>query len=126
MRYVLQFGLTALLVVCSLQGTSAADKVFRAGAFAIDITPLELPVLVNGNMNAVSADKVNDRLHARCLVLDDGTNQAAIVIVDSCMLPRTLLEITGGLHLTRSFLATFASQVGRSPASHRPMPSESS
>src|SRR5437016_5720178 len=67
-------------------------QVFRAGGFAIDITPLELPVLVNGNMNAVLADKVNDRLHARCLVLDDGSGQVAIVIVDSCMIPRSLLD----------------------------------
>jgi neutral ceramidase len=92
MRNLLPLGLAVLLVVCVPQDSAAADKAFRAGAFAIDITPLELPVLVNGNMNPVLADTVNDRLHARCLVLDDGTNQAAIVIVDSCMLPRTLLD----------------------------------
>src|SRR6185436_5765525 len=94
MRNLLLLGLAVLLVVCVPQDSAAADKIFRAGAFAIDITPLELPVLVNGNMNPVLADTVNDRLHARCLVLDDGTNQAAIVIVDSCMLPRTLLDET--------------------------------
>ena len=55
---------------CSANAAEPNKKTFRAGAFAIDITPLELPVLVNGNMNAVLADKVNDRLHARCLVLD--------------------------------------------------------
>jgi hypothetical protein len=77
---------------CSANAAEPNKKTFRAGAFAIDITPLELPVLVNGNMNAVLADTVNDRLHARCLVLDDGTNQVAIVVVDSCMLPRTLLD----------------------------------
>ncbi|WP_425616106.1 hypothetical protein NA78x_006045 [Anatilimnocola sp. NA78] len=73
---------------------SAADKtpVFRAGAFAMDITPLQLPVIVNGGMSERTADKVEDRLHARCLVLDDGTNQIAIVIVDSCMMPRELLD----------------------------------
>ncbi len=92
MRNLLLLGLAVVLAVCVPQDSAAADKTFRAGAFAIDITPLELPVLVNGNMNAVLADKVNDRLHARCLVLDDGTNQVAIVIVDSCMLPRTLLD----------------------------------
>jgi hypothetical protein len=92
MRHFYRFALAALLIHVAAAISAAADKTFRAGAFAIDITPLELPVLVNGNMNAVSADTVNDRLHARCLVLDDGTNQAAIVIVDSCMLPRTLLD----------------------------------
>lgn len=92
MRNVFFVGLAVVLVVCVAENSFAADKTFRAGAFAIDITPLELPVLVNGNMNAVLADKVNDRLHARCLVLDDGTNQVAIVIVDSCMIPRSLLD----------------------------------
>lgn len=86
----------ALFLFWAVTGAASAvepdKKVFRAGAFAADITPLELPVLVNGNMNAVSADTVNDRLHARCLVLDDGANQVAIAIVDSCMLPRSLLD----------------------------------
>jgi len=67
-------------------------KVFRAGAFAIDITPLELPVLVNGGVQERVANKVNDPLHARCLVLDDSTEQLAIVVVDSCMIPRSLAD----------------------------------
>jgi hypothetical protein len=72
----------------------AAEKVFRAGAYAVDVTPQELPVIVNGGMTERLADKVEDRLHARCLVLDDGRTQLAIVIVDSCMLPRDLLDLT--------------------------------
>lgn len=87
--------LAATIVAAFLAlGTSAtaAEKVFRAGAFAIDVTPLELPVIVNGGMTERVIDKVEDRLHARCLVLDDGTNQIAIVIVDSCMMPRSLLD----------------------------------
>jgi neutral ceramidase len=74
---------------------SAADKatrVFRAGAVATDVTPIKFPVIINGNMTEVLATEVVDRLHARALVLDDGTNQAAIVIVDNCMMPRDLLD----------------------------------
>jgi hypothetical protein len=67
-------------------------KVFRAGAFAIDITPLELPVLVNGGVRERVANKVHDPLHARCLVLDDGTVQLAIAVVDSCLIPRSLAD----------------------------------
>jgi hypothetical protein len=74
------------------QQPAAAAKVFRAGAFAIDITPLKLPVIVNGGMTERTADKITDRLHARCLVLDDGTTQIAIAVVDSCMVPRDLLD----------------------------------
>jgi neutral ceramidase len=92
MRYLFLAATFSILGLLASSPSPAAEKVFRAGAFAIDITPLELPVLVNGNMNAVLADKVNDRLHARCLVLDDGANQVAIVIVDSCMIPRSLLD----------------------------------
>lgn len=72
----------------------AADtpKMFRAGAAAVDVTPLKFPVIVNGNMAEAFASEVQDRLHARGLVLDDGTTQIAIVIVDSCMMPRSLLD----------------------------------
>jgi len=65
---------------------------FRAGAYAIDVTPLELPVIVNGGMRERMVDKVVDRLHARCLVLDDGQTKLVIAVVDSCMIPRTLLD----------------------------------
>lgn len=66
-------GLLILLAVCGFTSTIAAEKpVFRAGAFAIDVTPLELPVIVNGGMSERLVDKIEDRLHARCLVLDDG------------------------------------------------------
>src|SRR5687768_4491121 len=68
------------------------EKAFRAGAFAIDISPLKLPVIINGGMTERTADKITDRLHARCLVLDDGSTKIAIVAVDSCMVPRDLLD----------------------------------
>jgi putative membrane-bound dehydrogenase-like protein len=87
------YSLLALLLALALPTLSGAEeKLFRAGAFAIDVTPLELPVIVNGGMTERSLDKIEDRLHARCLVLDDGTAQLAIVIVDSCMMPRDLLD----------------------------------
>jgi len=72
-------------------------KVFRAGAFAIDITPLELPVLVNGGVRERVANQVHDPLHVRCLVLDDNTVQLAIVVVDSCLIPRSLTDETKAL-----------------------------
>jgi hypothetical protein len=39
-----------------------------------------------------SADRASDALHARAIVLDDGKTQLAIVVVDSLMLPRELLD----------------------------------
>ncbi len=64
----------------------------RAGAYAMDVTPLTFPVSVNGGMSDRQATKATDRLHARCLVLDDGKTKLAIVVVDSCMLPRELVD----------------------------------
>ncbi|MFC1794057.1 hypothetical protein ACFL3Q_10780 [Planctomycetota bacterium] len=91
-----------IIVAIALTWSSAAPagdtageeptKMFRTGAFAIDITPLELPVIVNGGVRERLADKVYDPLHARCLVLDDSTIQLAIVVVDSCIIPRSLAD----------------------------------
>ncbi len=74
------------------QQSKKLTKVFLAGAFAIDITPTELPVLVNGGVRERVANQVHDPLHARCLVLDDSTMQMAIVVVDSCLIPRSLAD----------------------------------
>jgi hypothetical protein len=67
-------------------------KHFRAGACAIDATPATFPVLVNGGFLQNSAKRLNDAVCARCLVLDDGSTRLAIVVVDSCMMPRELLD----------------------------------
>lgn len=77
---------------CGLLAADDAAKVFRAGAVALDVTPVKLPVIINGNMLPVVTSEISDRLHARALVLDDGKNQVAIVIVDNCMMPRDLLD----------------------------------
>jgi hypothetical protein len=69
-----------------------AKKVFRAGAHAMDITPQKFPISVNGGMQDRQARGAHDRLHARCLVLDDGTTRIAIAVCDSCMIPRELLD----------------------------------
>jgi hypothetical protein len=84
--------LILLLLAISGAGAPAGGAEFRAGAAAVDITPERLPVLVNGGMLSRTADRVHDRLHARAVVLDDGQTRLAIVVVDSCMMPRELLD----------------------------------
>jgi len=98
--------LSLLLLVPST--TIAAEPVFRAGAVAHDVTPTKLPISSNGNMTDKMADSVHDPLHARTLVLDDGTTRLAIVVVDSCMIPRELID---------QAKAT-AAQVTKIPADH--------
>ncbi len=79
----------AIIAVVPLQ---AAQQVFRAGAFAVDVTPTNLPVIINGGFLAVSAAQVTDRLHARCLVLDDGQTRVGLCVLDSCLIPRELAD----------------------------------
>ena len=91
---------TALLVAalhlagCAEAGQAVAKtkQIFRAGAFAIDITPKQFPVIVNGGMSERLATKVTDPLHARCLVLDDGSAPVVIALVDNCLIPRSILD----------------------------------
>lgn len=68
------------------------EKQFRAGAHAQDITPLKFPISVNGGMSDRQAVGTNDRLHARCLVLDDGGTRLAFAVCDSCMIPREITD----------------------------------
>jgi hypothetical protein len=69
----------------------------KAGAFAQDVTPEKFPVSVNGGFNDRKATSANDPLHARCLVLDDGAMKLALVVVDSCMIPRELIDAAKAL-----------------------------
>jgi hypothetical protein len=80
--------------LCLAVPVRAAEKAtgIHAGAVAIDITPTKLPISVNGGMTDRMIDKVSDRLHARCLVLDDGKVRIAIVVCDSCMIPREIMD----------------------------------
>ncbi len=73
-------------------GQPTPQKVFRAGASVIDITPTKFPVIVNGMFQEQTADRPHDPLHARCLVLDDGTTRIAVAVVDNCLMPRELLD----------------------------------
>ena len=70
--------------------TEAAD--FRAGAAAVDISPQTLPAFQNGGFLQAKSDRIVDPLHARSLVISDGSETIAIVIVDSCMFPTSLCD----------------------------------
>src|SRR5687768_1534641 len=71
---------------------AAQEKYFRAGAFAQDINPMKWPVSVNGGFQDRLATEAHDPLHSRCLVLDDGMTRIALVVCDSCMIPREITD----------------------------------
>lgn len=63
----------------------------RAGAATSNITP-PLGVSLNGGMRDRKAVYIHDELHARCLVLENGHTRLAIVVCDSCMIPREVFD----------------------------------
>jgi hypothetical protein len=69
-----------------------ADGDFRAGAAAVDASPPKYPVIVNGMFTSRSAKGAVDPIMVRALVLDDGSTRIALAVVDSCMVPRGLLD----------------------------------
>ena len=76
--------------VCSAPHSAKAE--LKAGAAIVDITPQQFPVLVNGGMTSRSAEKSVAPLYARSIVLDNGAERIAIVVVDSCMIGRSVLD----------------------------------
>jgi neutral ceramidase len=80
--FVLLFMLTLLVEAGTLRG----------GAAAVDITPLQLPVSMTGGFQDRLAMQVHDRLHARCIVLDDGETRIALVVCDSCLITRDIYD----------------------------------
>lgn len=82
-----------LLTIASLGwGTSRAQAELRAGAAVIDVTPQSFPVLINGGMNSNSATGVTTPVNARAIVVEDGKERIALVVVDSCMMSRPFLD----------------------------------
>ncbi len=99
--------LCRLLVVCSVVCSGLFfPKVLlaqlSAGAAIVDITPTQLPVIVNGGMTSNTANSIKTRLNARAIVLSDGNERIAIVVADSCMMPRELLDEAKQLASTRT------------------------
>ena len=70
----------------------AAGNLFRAGAHQVDISPEKFPVIVNAMFTERSATGVVDRLYAKALVLDDGQTRVALCVVDTCLMPRDLID----------------------------------
>jgi hypothetical protein len=77
---------------------SAPTGKLRAGAATANITPL-LGCSLAGGMTDRIGTEIHDELHVRALVLDNGHARLALATVDSCAVPRSILdrskELTG-------------------------------
>ncbi len=70
---------------------SAPNTGFRAGASVVNITPwLGEPIV--GGFTIPPVTHIHDDLHARCLVLDDGTTRLAVVLCDSVGVSREVFD----------------------------------
>lgn len=79
------------LVTYQLSFGQTAGKVFLAGAATSNITP-PLGELIVGGWEPTPARQIHDELHARCLVLDDGTTKLVIVICDNVGIPNEVFD----------------------------------
>ncbi len=84
--------IVVILLGLSLACGGEPAPIFRAGAAKIDITPKAWPVPLIGNFSFRPATSAHDPLHSRAIVLDDGSTQLAIAVVDSCYVARRVLD----------------------------------
>ncbi|HWA99174.1 MAG TPA: hypothetical protein VG713_11805 [Pirellulales bacterium] len=80
--------LGGLIALCG--STQGAE--FRAGAAVVDVTPRSLPAICNGGFTERVFDKVLNPLNARAIVVGDGRDRIALVVVDNCMIPREVCD----------------------------------
>jgi len=69
-----------------------AECGLSAGASKVDVTPPRLPAIQNGGFLERSQSQVRDMLSARCFAFQSGETALAIVVVDSCMIPRDVCQ----------------------------------
>ena len=95
LQRIVVFRILLLIMSCVLGPARGAEqpnvRVFRAGAATSNVTPfLGTPIV--GNFQTPAAKHINDELHARCLVLDDGGVRVAFVVVDNVGIPRQVWD----------------------------------
>lgn len=72
-----------LLFLVFSQGLSAQNKVFKAGASSLDVSPFLGAGIVGNYGDPPPAKNIHDPLFVKALVLDDGSTRLAFVVVDN-------------------------------------------
>ena len=75
----------------SCSGTASGR--ILAGAAEVDITPQAWPLPRIGSFRHRPATSAHDPLRSRALVLGDGASTVAIALVDSCYIPREVVDL---------------------------------
>ncbi len=78
-----------LVAVCSLG--AAEPRALRAGAAAVDVSPVAFPVNMPGGFDANPAEGVNDPLMSRSLAISDGETTVVLTVVDNLGLPPAII-----------------------------------
>jgi putative membrane-bound dehydrogenase-like protein len=89
---VFPFVIDALVKTGTYAQEPSSNHVFRAGAATININPASSESIIAGGFLEGRASAVHDSLWVRAIVLDDGSTKLALVVVDTCMMPRTLID----------------------------------
>ncbi len=97
--------LFAAVSVREVRSEEPSEAPFRVGAAVVDVSPLTFPVAVNGSMTARFAERVETPVNARAIVVAQGDAPIAMVVVDSCMLPRDLLDEVKAMAAARTGIA---------------------
>ncbi|HEY0898448.1 MAG: neutral/alkaline non-lysosomal ceramidase N-terminal domain-containing protein [Daejeonella sp.] len=84
--------LTIVLTLSFASNLYAQNAVFKAGASTANITPPLGSGLVGNFGVPPPANYVHDELHARSLVLDDGTTKLVFVVIDNVGVIREVLD----------------------------------
>ncbi|HQX49109.1 MAG TPA: neutral/alkaline non-lysosomal ceramidase N-terminal domain-containing protein [Planctomycetaceae bacterium] len=92
LRIICFLSMFCLAIPTQIRAADEPKAVFRAGAAMVDITPVVFPVRVNGMVEERTATMAHDVLMSRALVMDDGEERIVVVIVDSLMLTRAMLD----------------------------------
>ncbi len=96
--------LTLALTLASPNLQSAEP--LKAGAFAADITPKKWPLAVRGTFSLRLTETAHDPLHARSLVLDDGTTRLSLTTVDSVAVTREVFDKAKAIAAKKSGIPT--------------------
>lgn len=72
--------------------SSPVQAELQAGAAVVNVNPERMPTWINGGMTGRQTSDIKTDVNARAVVLADDDTEIAIVVVDSCMMGRPILD----------------------------------